>query len=108
MNTLKNKTIKDILKRGSSFKTDNLIVIYLENDLGNPRFAFVISRRFSKKAVDRNRAKRIIREAIRLNSEKLKDLSYDIVLVPKREILGKKVWQLEKDITQILKFLKKR
>ena len=107
METLKNKEIREILKKGRSFKTENLIVLFRKNNLGKPRFAFVISRRFSKKAVERNRTKRIIKEAIRLYGETLKNIGYDIVLVPKREIIGKKTYNLIKDIQLIKEKLEK-
>jgi len=107
METLKNKDILEILKKGDSFKTENLIVLFRKNDLGRPRFAFVISRRFSKKAVERNRTKRIIKEAIRLYGETLRNMGYDIVLVPKRGINEKKAHNLVKDLKQIKEKLEK-
>ncbi len=101
METLKNKDILEILRKGKSFKTKNLIVLFRKNNLGKPRFAFVISKRFSKKAVDRNKAKRIIKEAIRLYGETLKNMGYDIVIIPKIGIIGKKTYDLIKDINLI-------
>ena len=101
MNTLKSSQIKDILKEGRSIKTDHLIVLFRKNDLGKPRFAFIISRKFSKKAVDRNRTKRIIKEALRLYGEALKNIGYDIVLIPKKEIFGKKTSDLLTDVRLI-------
>ncbi len=69
-----------------------------KNNLGFPRFAFIISKKFSKKAVERNRIKRIIKEALRLNLHKLEDLSYDIVVIPKKHLLNKKMQNLIKDV----------
>ncbi len=103
--TLKSSEIKSILKEGRSFKTPHLIVVYRKNNLGSPRFAFIISRRFSKKAVIRNRVKRIIKEAIKLNNELLKNLSYDIVLIPKKDIYTKKMTDLIQDIQKIKRAL---
>ena len=105
LKTLRNSEIKSILKQGQSFKTSHLIVVYQKNNLGFPRFAFVISRRFSKKAVVRNRVKRIIKEAIRLNNELLGNLSYDIVLIPKKDIYMKKMTDLIQDIQEIKRVL---
>ncbi|WP_036737472.1 ribonuclease P protein component [Persephonella sp. IF05-L8] len=103
--TLKGSEIKLVLKHGQSFKTPHLIVIYRRNNLGFPRFAFIISRRFSKKAVVRNRVKRIIKEAIRLSNELLENLSYDIVLIPKKDIYTKKMTDILQDIQEIKRVL---
>ena len=106
METLKSSEIKSILKSGKTFKTKHLIIVYRKNNLGYPRFAFIISRKFSKKAVIRNRTKRIIKEALRLYGENLEKMSYDIVLIPKKEILGKKTQDLISDIGFITKILR--
>ena len=105
LKTLKSSEIKSILKEGRSFKTPHLIVVYRKNNLGSPRFAFVVSRRFSKKALVRNRVKRIIKEAIRLSNELLEKLSYDIVLIPKKDIYMKKMTDLLQDIQEIKRVL---
>jgi len=87
METLKGKEIKQILSHHlKSIKTKTFIAIINKNSLGYPRFAFIASKRFSKKAVVRNRAKRLLREAIRINFSSLKNLSYDIVLIARKYI----------------------
>ena len=40
-------------------------VRYRQNDLGRPRLGLAISKRVSKRAVDRNRIKRLVRESFR-------------------------------------------
>ncbi|NPA17339.1 MAG: ribonuclease P protein component [Aquificae bacterium] len=107
METLKNRRIRQLLKTGNSFKTKHLIVVWQENNLGQPRFAFIISRKFSKKAAERNRVKRVIKEALRLYGDSLRNLGYDIILIPKKEIFGKKTWQLADDIKMIGQILEK-
>ncbi len=94
------------MKCGIQFKGIFIIALIQKNNLGYPRFAFVISKKFSKKAVDRNRVKRIIKEALIKNFTKLKNFSYDIVLIPKKHLLGKKMQALLKDIEELIKFLR--
>jgi len=60
--------------------TDYFTLIWEET--GQFKFGVFVSRKF-KKAVDRNRIKRIFREAIRLNKEKL-DKNYRIGILPKK------------------------
>ncbi|NPA58609.1 MAG: ribonuclease P protein component [Aquificae bacterium] len=95
------------METGGRFYTDHLIVLYRKNDLGRPRFGFVISKKFSKRAVDRNRTRRVIKEALRLYGEDLNKLGYDIILVPKKGILGKKTWEIAPDIKTIGQLLEK-
>ena len=107
MKTLKKKNIIETLNIGNRFYTQHLIVVYRRNNLGFPRFAFVISKKFSKKAVVRNRVKRIIKEALRHKKGKLSNLSYDIILIPKKGIFDKKSIDLMTDIEVILTKLEK-
>ena len=77
-----------------------------KNDLGFPRFAFIISKKFSKKAIERNRVKRIIKEALRLNFHRLKNLNYDIVVIPKKHLINKKTQDLMEDISNLQEILR--
>ncbi|HCB70388.1 MAG TPA: ribonuclease P protein component [Persephonella sp.] len=106
MITLKDREIKSILSKGRSLHTENFIVIYRNNDLGYPRFAFILSRKFSKKAVVRNRAKRIIKEALRAYYGSLKNLSYDIIFIAKKNIIGKKTQDLYRDMEKLISILR--
>jgi len=54
-------------------------VLYLDNGLGRPRLGLAVSRKVSLLAVRRNRIKRLIREAFRLNKSQL--CSHDIVVI---------------------------
>ncbi|MDQ7055377.1 MAG: ribonuclease P protein component [Persephonella sp.] len=107
METLKNREVKNLLKTGNVLKTEHLIIIYSRNNLGKPRFAFIASKKFSKKAVERNRAKRLLREALRLYGRSIGSASCDVALIPKRSVLNIKVWHLKNDITYLAEKLKK-
>ena len=63
----KKKDIERIFKKGKGFKEDFLILKTVKNNLNNSRFCFIVSKKISKKAVIRNKVKRILREAIKLN-----------------------------------------
>lgn len=52
------------------------------NALTHPRLGLVVSKKNSKRAHDRNRAKRLIRESFRLNQKRLPNM--DFVVVVKR------------------------
>lgn len=69
-NRLKNKKdFENLFKNGKGVKDGFLHIRFLKNNLEYSRFGFVAGIKFSKKAVDRNRIKRLLREAVK---EKLK------------------------------------
>jgi ribonuclease P protein component len=62
-----------IQKEGKRFRVTNFLVNYLVQDGGSIRFGIIASRRM-RRAVDRNRSKRVLREFYRLNREALKTM----------------------------------
>lgn len=66
---LKNKKdISLLFEQGKWFSYRELSIIYLhKEDLENTKVSVSVSKRFFKKAVDRNRVKRLLRETYRLN-----------------------------------------
>lgn len=99
-NRLKNKKdFENVFKKGKGYRTDFLYVKVLKNNLKNSRFGFIVSTKFSKKAVLRNKIKRLLREEIkaRLKNSK-KGIDAAIIVNPglKSEGLGLKVENLLK------------
>lgn len=65
------------------------------------KFGFIISKKISKKAVDRNKIKRRMSEILRKNLDKFESGTRMIFLV-KREILDKKIEEIEKEISKLI------
>jgi len=80
----KEKEIKDVLKNGKIFKTPYFNLYIKENQLSKPRFAFLVPKKFFKKAVKRNEIKRFFRMTIRKNLEEIKK-GIDVVLFVKKD-----------------------
>jgi ribonuclease P protein component len=93
MDKLKKKDIERVFSKGISKKFPFFIVLFLPNNKNSLRVSFIASKKFSKKAVERNRAKRIIREALRkiLKSHPdFQSLNYDLIFIARPLIKKKK------------------
>lgn len=82
-----------------------VVVIYRNNDLDHPRFGITVSKKVGS-AVVRNRIKRLIREAIRLNMPSMRDLSMDIVIIAKRTASKRTFRDMMEDLAYISRRLR--
>lgn len=73
---------------------------YKEND-DQKKFGFIVSKKISKRAVDRNKIRRILSEVVRENLERFEN-GTRIIFLTKKEILGKKYDEVEKEIKRII------
>ncbi|MBO5760321.1 MAG: ribonuclease P protein component [Lentisphaeria bacterium] len=67
------------------------------------RYGVICSRRFDKRAVRRNRAKRLLHESMRVLSSKVEMKSCRILLIPRREILKMKMDAVAKQLMYLMK-----
>lgn len=82
----KQKDFESIFKNGRGFSEGSLYLKVNKNDLKSSRFGFVVSKKFSKKAVDRNRIKRILREIVKEKIDQTKKgLDVAIIVNPGAE-----------------------
>jgi ribonuclease P protein component len=70
-----------VLRTGRPFRTPLLTVYVATRAGGPPRLGVAAGKRYSPLAVKRNRVKRLLREAFRLNRGRLPDA--DVVVVPR-------------------------
>ena len=87
--------IPQLLKKGRRFYSQSFVLIAHQSrrfsrdpvqanaSPGPSRFAFIVSKKIDKRASKRNRFKRLLREAIRLNLTKIKP-GYNIILLAKK------------------------
>jgi ribonuclease P protein component len=67
------KTIELLFKEGKSFSIFPFRVLWMFNETATLQTGFAVSSKHFKKAVDRNRIKRLMREAYRLQKNELQD-----------------------------------
>jgi ribonuclease P protein component len=77
-----------------------LIIVGLEPPDGMVRATFLISRRFSVKAVVRNRARRLFREVFRRLLPSLPPVW--LLFIPRRHITGAKMGDVEREAVELL------
>ncbi len=89
-----------IFKQGKPVRSKLFKAVVLKTANTYPRLGVAISKRIFKKAVDRNRTKRIVRETFRKLKAKLQLAGLDIVVIAKKQ--GDKNEQRE-DLTYLFK-----
>jgi len=67
---------------------------------GRSRLGVVASKRTFRRAVDRNRAKRLLREAFRLNRDRV-DCGRDMVIIARRRILSAKCDEVGREMVRL-------
>lgn len=78
----KKKEFDGVFKNGKTVNGSFLFIKFKSNNLDVSRFGFVISLKVSKKAVKRNRIRRLLAETAQNNLKQIKD-NYDIIIVVK-------------------------
>jgi len=76
-----------VFSNARRFGGNGITALVRANELGEARLGLIISKKCSKKAVLRNRIKRIVRESFRLNHDMIG--GYDIIIIGQPGI-GKK------------------
>lgn len=76
------KAIDKLFTEGKSFVQSPIRVVFIKNETDFPnQVAFSVSKRNFKLAVDRNRIKRLMREAYRLNKYELNSEGFHVLFI---------------------------
>lgn len=74
------KDFERVFRKGRKIYSKSLGLRYKENQMEGSRFAFLVSNKISKKAVDRNLLKRRLRSAVERMVPKIQ-ISYDVIVL---------------------------
>lgn len=89
---------KGILIQGKLFS----LLVERRDNKEPPRFGFIVSTKIHKKATKRNRARRLLTEAIRPLLSKINP-GFDVVFLAKKAIIGKELVEIKKEVGQLFK-----
>ena len=104
---LKHADFDRVYKQGRRQFAQHMTVFYLAraSDAGGLRVGFTVSKVLGG-AVQRNRMKRRLREAVRLNGV-LRNLAADIVINPKRSLLTAEFSELQNEVAKAFEVIEK-
>lgn len=96
----KNTEFQRVYKANKSY-ANSFLVVYVREHRDNPgrRVGFSVSKKMGK-AVQRNRIKRQLREAYRLNQHKLRD-DVDLIFIPRQRLIGSTYREIEKGMIKL-------
>lgn len=105
----KEREINTVFKKGKVFKSDFLLVRLMKNNLQKSRFSFVVGKKVSNKAVQRNKIKRRLRQIV-LNELRKNQMpeykeSVDGVVIALPGIEKKQFSEIQEAVTSLFKKL---
>jgi ribonuclease P protein component len=98
----KSSDFQRVRQQGQSTASRLLILAWTPNSVSSVRIGFVISKRISKSAVQRNYIKRLLSEAIRPTLADLPQ-NYDIVFSARVQVTGVDLFTLRRDSITLLR-----
>jgi ribonuclease P protein component len=95
----RNSDFQRLRNEGMVKRHPMLILSYAPNDLSHNRYGFITSKRLGK-AVHRNRIRRLMREAVRLQQPQIK-YGYDCVLIARPAIMGQPLSEVQRIVYEL-------
>jgi ribonuclease P protein component len=106
----KQKDFDNVFRKGKRFAGSCMVMWVASASHNITRVGVIASKKIFRKAVERSRVRRVLREIFRLNLPEMKS-GVDIVLFPRQQILQKKYREIEADFlntAEIAGLLKKK
>ncbi|MBD3328103.1 ribonuclease P protein component [Candidatus Peregrinibacteria bacterium] len=101
-NRLKRSEVKQVLKKGQKIFSPVFSIKFVENREATNKFAVIVSKKVTPKAIKRNLLRRQIYEILRLNKD-LSEKKYNIIIIGSPKILEMTYSEMEQNIKSLLK-----
>jgi ribonuclease P protein component len=95
------RAFQRVYREGKGVANRHIAIRFLDREDTELRFGIVAGKELGS-AVERNRAKRLLREACRLNQERIRE-GHDLVLIARREMRGFSYKDAEEKVLELLK-----
>lgn len=73
---------KEVLRKGKGIRLNFLVLKWLKNSDQKVKLGVLVSKKFAKKAVERNKVKRQIKEALRSFLPEFKERGVSLIFIP--------------------------
>jgi ribonuclease P protein component len=97
----RNSDFQQVRQQGKFYASSFMVLAFLRNELDHSRFGFSVNKRLGK-AVQRNKIKRRMREAVRLQIPHIKP-GFDVVVIARQPICDASYTQIEQSLQYLLK-----
>ncbi len=97
---LPKKSVELLFSKGKTVKNPFFFIRFLKNEFDHARVAAIISSKIFKRATDRNRLKRIIRQTVRENE--LYREPFDAIVVATQNIVGKLPKEIKRELKETI------
>jgi len=97
----KKKDFEVIFKKGKIFRSNLFVFRFLNNNLDQNRFGFIVSQKVSKKATIRNKVRRRLADVIRTEKEKFKP-GIDLAIIALSGIEKKEYSEIKENLNNSL------
>ncbi len=106
----KENDFQAVFKMGKGIKKDFLIFKVLKNNVNKNRFGFIVSKKVSNKATERNKVKRRLRSAVmselKKNESPFGKKSLDVIVIALPLTLKKEFLEIKETVLKFFKELK--
>ncbi|MFA4836918.1 MAG: ribonuclease P protein component [Dehalococcoidia bacterium] len=95
----KGSQIAAVFKQGKAWANGFMVLKAMPNGLAFSRFGFIVSKKVGKKAVVRNRVKRLLREVARVTPI---EQGWDVMIIARSEAAGARYRDIERAMLSLL------